>query len=120
MANLVERLRGDVQTEDCDCERCLLFREAADEIERLQKELDHEEGRVNDVMDAIHKDDQEIAQLRYELDMRVGVEIELAQLHARIEAAPVATIDPMGSLGFGVLITSQDLIGKRVRLVVEE
>jgi hypothetical protein len=37
--DLASRLRGDVQSPHCDCERCVLFREAADRIERLERKV---------------------------------------------------------------------------------
>lgn len=78
--------------------------QAADEIERLREELGHEESRVNDLMDDLHR-----------------LDVELSALRERMEEAPVAYIG-VCSLNsapqFTVTSSDSSWRGKRVRLVV--
>lgn len=66
-AELIQQLRGDVQTADCDCERCVLFRAAADRIATLEERLEIDPRHSYDGIDSrdatIKMQDQRIDEL---------------------------------------------------------
>lgn len=88
-ADIVERLRGGVQEEGCDCERCELFREAAVGITRLRIEraglLDQHSRDSKELSSLCQQRDDARRSADYWKAEHLAANVEIERLRSEIE-----------------------------------